>query len=104
MDIQHVPPALQERLGPEGTLGLVNVVQVAGRALKDDVMNTATDRFERRLVEETGRLRIDMAGLEGRLTARITEARHDVLKWSFVFWIGQVITLTTIMSVLLRVA
>ena len=65
-------------------------------------MDTASDRFERRLVEETGRLRVDMAGLEGRLVARIAEARHDVLKWSLVFWIGQVITLTTIMSVLLR--
>ena len=102
MDIQHVPPALQERLGPEGALGLVNVVHLAGRTWKDDVMSAASDRFERRLVEETGRLRVDMAGLEGRLVARIAEARNDVLQWSFVFWIGQVITLTTIMSVLLR--
>jgi len=61
-DIQHVPPALQEQLGPEATLGLVGAINAAGREWKDVVMTAAADRFERRLVEETSKLRVDLSG------------------------------------------
>lgn len=98
MDIQHVPPALQERLGPEATGALVGAMNTAGRGWKDEVMVTAIDRFERRIVEEASKLRVDLANTESRLQARIT----DLMKWSFVFWIGQVIAITAIMSALLR--
>lgn len=102
MDFQNVPEALREQLGPEATLGLLSVIESAGREWKDETMTAAAERFERRLVEESAKLRVDMAGIEGRLLAKISEVKSDVLKWSFVFWMGQVITMTAIMSVLLR--
>ncbi len=46
---------------------------------KKDVLESAADRFERRLTEETGKLRVDMARMETRLIA-----------WMFVFWLGQI--------------
>lgn len=100
MDIQHVPPALQEQLGPDATLSFLSAVNTAGRQWKDDVMNAATDRFERRLVEVAAGLQQQMAQMESRLQAKMS----DLLKWSFVFWIGQVIAMTAIMSALLRVS
>jgi len=102
MDIQHVPPALHERLGPEASVGLVSAVNAAGREWKDEVMVAAADRVDRRIVEETSKLRVAMAGMEIRLSARIDKAQTDLLKWSFAFWIGQVIAMTAIMSALLR--
>ena len=63
-----------------------------------DVMTAAIDRFERRIVEETSKLRVDIANTESRLQARMA----DIIKWSFVFWIGQVIAMTAIISALLR--
>jgi hypothetical protein len=45
---------------------------------KKDVLEASADRFERRLTEETGKLRVEMAGMETRLIA-----------WMFVFWLGQ---------------
>lgn len=45
---------------------------------KQDVLESAADRFERRLSEETGKLRVEMARMETRLIA-----------WMFVFWLGQ---------------
>lgn len=98
MDIQHVPAALSERLGHEATADLVHVVNTAGREWKDETMNGAAERFERRLIEETSKLRVEMAQMEARLTGKMA----DLLKWSFVFWIGQVVAITAIMSVLLR--
>lgn len=67
-----------------------------------DVMTAAVDRFERRIVEETSKLRVDMASMETRLSVRIDKTQTDLIRWSFVFWIGQVITMTAIISALLR--
>lgn len=81
------------------------------------------ERYERRLVEETSKLRVELAGVEVRLADRIGQSegtlrqelagleirmergfgvlRADVIKWSFVFWLGQVVAMTAIMSALL---
>ena len=100
-------------------------------------MNASDERFERRLVEETSKLRVEIAGVEVRLTDRIgqtegtlrkeigglevrlidriaqseTALRREIsgldvrmsglLKWSFLFWIGQVAVMTAIISALL---
>lgn len=98
MDVQQVPAALQERLGSEATLGLLSVIDAAGREWKADTMSAATDRFERRLIEEISGVRVQMAQMETRLTDKMS----GLLKWSFVFWIGEVAAIAAIMSVLLR--
>lgn len=102
MDIQQVPPALHEALGPEASGGLASVINAAGREWKDEVMTAAIDRFERRIVEESSKLRVEMAGMETRLGARIEKVQTDLMKWSFAFGIGQVVAMTVIMSALLR--
>ena len=71
------------------------------------------DWYERRLVEETGKLRVEAAAAETRLVERIATAegalRHDMaamevrlVKWSFVFWVGQVAAMAAILSAVLR--
>ena len=75
----------------------------------DQLLATATDRFERRLSEEIAAVRITMVeqdaatrqdianfrvDMSGQFAAsRIEhEARHrELLKWAFVFWVGQAI-------------
>jgi acyl-CoA reductase-like NAD-dependent aldehyde dehydrogenase len=52
-----------------------------------DVLESAADRFERRLTEETGKLRVDMARMETRLIA-----------WMFVLWLGQIGALVTLLK------
>jgi hypothetical protein len=54
---------------------------------KKDVLDTAADRFERRVTEETGKLRVDMARMETRLIA-----------WMFVLWLGQIGALATFLK------
>lgn len=83
-------------------------------------MNDEDERLERRLVEETSKLRVELAGVEVRLTDRIAQSEGtlrteigglevrmekrmgDLLKWTFAFWVGQVIAMTAIMGALLR--
>ena len=58
---------------------------------KRDVLESAADRFERRLSEETGNLRVDMARMETRL-----------IRWMFVFWLGQIGVTLTVVGIILR--
>lgn len=53
---------------------------------KKDVLESAADRYERRLTEQTGQLRVDMARIETRLIA-----------WMFVLWLGQLGALVTLL-------
>ena len=54
---------------------------------KKDVLDSAADRFERRLTEETGMLRVEMARMETRLIA-----------WMFVLWLGNIGALATLLK------
>lgn len=94
------PFVLRDRIGDEGVAALM----AAQKEWKEDVLTTVTDRFERRLVDECAKLRIEMAGLRGDLVAQVkgsettlsqamAATRTEILRWSFAFWIGQVVAI-----------
>jgi len=83
MDVLTVPARAREKRGDAGSDGLVTMFADAHRI--------ATESFERRLTEETSKLRLDMVNL-----------KFDLLKWNFLFWIGQLAAMTAILSVMLR--
>ena len=58
---------------------------------RDDVIEIAASRFERRLAEEIGKLQAQMGAFEGRIT-----------RWMFVFWIGQIGALLGILLAFFR--
>jgi len=134
MQATAVSPALRERLGDEGTLGLLDMFEQAGREWKDDVLASASDRFARTLAEETGKLRVVIAEETGKLRAeiaaetgklrvlmadetgklrvliaeetgklrgQIAEQRAELLKWSFIFWAGQVAAMAALLAFML---
>ena len=83
METLLVPGPLRRALGNEPSEGLL---QMFGQ-----YHELATERFERRLGEEMSKLRLEMAAL-----------KFDLLKWSFLFWVGQIAVMTGILSLLLR--
>jgi hypothetical protein len=91
MEAVRVPLALRGRLGDAAASALENTLEDAARTWRDDVLSVAAERFDRRLTEETARLRVEFAVL-----------RADMIKWSFLFWIGQVAAMAGIMALLLR--
>ena len=68
-----------------------------------------TERFERRLAEENGKLRVEMAagfgelrtamanGLGG-LRAEMIERNHELLKWALVFWATQIAAVAALLA------
>jgi hypothetical protein len=79
----------------------------------NQVLNAEAEWFERRLTNEIGLLRAEMhlqaAALRlethdgfAALRQEVSGFRADILKWSFLFWIGQVATIAGLLSFMLR--
>jgi hypothetical protein len=103
VEIDEVPAPLEARLGAAATGGLIELFGRSHRHVKEELMTACTDRFDRRLVEESSGLRVQIAQSESTLRADIAAGRVEFIKWSFIFWVGQVLAVTGILTVLLRV-
>jgi hypothetical protein len=70
------------------------------------VLSVASDRFERRLTDEISTLRDEMRNTlnEGLTSVRqeLATTRVETLKWSFVFWVGQVAAMAGLLAFMLR--
>jgi hypothetical protein len=112
-----MPKALVERLGNDGAHGLATWVASERTEWKDDVLNTALERFDRRLTTEMSALRIDvardlsalrvdvardMSALRSDVARDLSGVRSELLKWSFLFWVGQVATIAALLGFMLR--
>ncbi len=111
---------LRDKLGPEASEDL-------GAALEDakkDMLTAAHDRFDARLATTAAELRAELtrtqaelrqeiaagdaalrvAFTEGlsRIRTEMADMRVDVLRWSFVFWIGQVVATASLIAFMLR--
>ena len=94
MDTLTVPAPVREKLGNAASDGLMNMfaeVHRMGEERLDRRMAEVLATIDRRLAETTAALRTDMATL-----------KFEILKWNFLFWIGQLAALTAILSVMLR--
>jgi len=65
-----------------------------------DVVNLATERFERRVAEETGKLRVEMVHGFGALEVKMADRNAELLKWLLIFWATQTAALGTLITLL----
>jgi hypothetical protein len=72
----------------------------------EHVLTVATDRFERRLAEELAITRVEFTReLHGGLSnirREMADLRVEILRWSFLFWLGQITVVGLMLSYLLR--
>ena len=71
---KRVPAALAMRLGLDGTKGLGEMFDAEQQTWTQQVLTVVTERFERRLLDECAKLRVEMA-----------RDRFELLKWMFLF-------------------
>ena len=101
------PRRLHEALGPETAGPMVEWMQEQDRtsrdwALRSDVaelrheMHREVDGLRHEMQLGFSGMREDMARLEGRLERRL----GDLIKWSFVFWVGAVGAIAMLAGVL----
>ena len=68
--------ALSQQMGAEKAKALVHYVE---------------SKVDRRLEEKTNvfSTKEDLAKLEGKLESKIADTKSEIVKWMFIFWIGQ---------------
>ncbi len=133
MTVIAIPKSLRERLGDEGSEGLVALISAIDERAREDSLRLLSERFERRLSEEIGKLRAEMHEEIGKLRAEMHEEigslrtemgslkaemhdeigklraemhdeigklrvdmgnlRAELIKWMFIFWVGQIAVL-----------
>ena len=84
----------------EGRLGH-EIGQVEGRLRHE--MGQLEVRLRGEVGHVDGRLRQDLSQMELRIIREIGNSRFDLLKWTFAFWIGQVVAMSAIMAAMLRI-
>jgi hypothetical protein len=131
MQIITVPRPLREKLGEEATESLVELMNQATDQVKVDVIAIVEEKFERRLAEELAKVREEMyrlrselkediaalhaklageisaldARMERRLAAmevQMAGLKVDIIRWMFLFWIGQLAAIIGILFAFLR--
>ena len=85
---------LRERLGARPAHDLEEYTSHLGNRWREDVLQTASERFDNRLTVEMGALRLEMQ-------KGFSELRVEVLRWSFLFWIGQVAAVAGLLAFML---
>lgn len=68
MGVTLLPEGLRSKLGEEAAKELVNLINSSAQGAKDDARESLVERIERRLAE----------------------TKAEIIKWMFLFWIGQV--------------
>lgn len=85
METVMVPPAVRGKLGDTASEALMDMFAAAHER--------AVVSFERRLAEEVLKLRTDM-------NIGFADLKVDLLKWSFLFWLGQFAAIAGLLTVL----
>jgi regulation of enolase protein 1 (concanavalin A-like superfamily) len=102
----RVPAALRARLGDDATFGLIEVLDSDRKEWSEHVLSVAANRFERRLTEEISVLRVEVRDAlhDGLSSVRqeMATTRVEMLKWSFLFWLGQVAAMAGLLAFMLR--
>ncbi len=91
----------ERRLAEVGSSLRVQVAQ--SEAAVRHEMGQLEVRLREELGHVDGRLRQDLSQMEVRIIREIGNSRFDLLKWTFAFWIGQVVATSAIMAAMLRV-
>ena len=165
MAITVMPPVLQERLGTDGAMELVEVLNQAFEEERRNLLVLVEDRYERRLSEEIGglsqemvemgaklrqemtemgaglrqemaqmevglrqemaqmeaglrqemaemearlreeinKVRTEMAEMEARLQAEMAKRHSELIRWMFIFWLGQFISIAALIITLVQI-
>jgi hypothetical protein len=102
MTVRRIPASVRAQLGDEATFGLIELLDSEEKSWSDRMLTMTADRFERRLTEQVSLLRQDLHQSINDVRSDLANARVEMLRWSFVFWIGQVAAVAALLAFMLR--
>jgi len=106
MPVLTVEKPLRDSLGNDAAIdSLIRLLNESREEQKKDIIEFVEEKFERRLSEEISGLEVRLSDkivvgdsnlsekiskLEGRIDAKISSSKAEIIKWMFIFWVGQV--------------
>lgn len=90
MPVVSVKKPLREKLGDDGVDALIDLINDAQKETRNNVIEIVEEKFERRLSEELSKINIKISDIETKLIEKISKSHSDVIKWMFIFWVGQI--------------
>jgi len=102
MPVLTVEKPLRDSLGNDAAIdSLIRLLNESREEQKKDIVEFVEEKFERRLSGEIGGLEVRLSEkinsvdkrlskLEGSLDAKISASKAEIIKWMFIFWVGQV--------------
>lgn len=79
MEIVAVPRVLRQKWGEDEVDAVIELLNKSNSSMKEDILVFVEDKFERRLTEEIS-----------KVNQKISESHANLIKWMFIFWIGQI--------------
>jgi hypothetical protein len=104
MQAVSLPASVRDQIGDDAAAAFEAYLGAARDEWRADVLNAAADRFERGLNIELAAMRVEMGNGFSAMRREMGDLRVEWLKWSFLFWLGQVAVLTGVMALLLKAA
>ena len=86
MPVLNVDKPLRDKLGDEAVDSLVRLINQSLSDQKNNTFELVEKKFEYRLSEEIGKVRIEV----GNIRNDMYKMKSDLIKWMFIFWVGQV--------------
>ncbi|HEX6162800.1 MAG TPA: hypothetical protein VFZ31_05520 [Vicinamibacterales bacterium] len=107
MKMVPVGLALRDRLGENAVRDLDDYMEEHRKAGRVDVMHAISEQLDSRFNTLDYRFkecakREDMIVGFARVEKQIDANKVEILRWSFVFWIGQVATIAVLLSYMLK--
>jgi hypothetical protein len=97
---------LRERLGEHGVRALEDYVEETGETWRSDVIDACFDRFDatlqRRLAETESRLSERITDSRVEFVERLAQMRVEILRWTFGFWVGQAVVVSSAIAVIFQ--
>ena len=87
--------ALRDCLGENGVRDLNDYLEERRQAWRADVVNAISERLDYRMNDCAKR--DDMTSGFARVENKMSETKVEMLRWSFLFWIGQVATIAALL-------
>ncbi len=95
MPVVTVEKPLRDSLKDDAAVdALVRLINQAQEEQKRDIVEFVEEKFERRLSEEISGLEVRLSEKidkgDSSLAIKIAESKSEIIKWMFIFWVGQV--------------
>ena len=97
-----VEKPLKTALGDDGADALVRLLNQIRQEQKEDILEFVEEKFETRLSEKISKVNERITNEVASLKVNNQKTRSDLIKWMFIFWLGQVWAILSILFVFFK--